>query len=196
MEGINEVLKMIRPYYQMMLIDLTQAYFHARISPTFQKFLFFQWNNKFYKFGVLPYGLVSGQCIFNRMTKAITYFLRKALVDILIYIDDSFLCASNAEILHHNAQLTLDIFKKCVFTINYRKLHLQPTTELEFIGFDIDTVKFEIRLTSHKRKTIEQLSRKLLRIKVVSIHELVSMCLLSQLHYTVNYITIDLSDLK
>ena len=41
MDGINEVLKMIRPFYQMISIDLTQAYFHARISSKFQKYLFF-----------------------------------------------------------------------------------------------------------------------------------------------------------
>ena len=126
----------------------------------------FQWNNESYKFCVLPNGLASGPRIFVHMTKAITCFLRKSLVDILIYIDDSFLCASNEIILRKNAQLTIDTFK------NQTKSHLQPTTELEFLGFDINTVKFQISLTSHKMTAIESFSRKIHNMKVVSIHEL------------------------
>ena len=156
----------------MISIDLTQAYFHAKISSTFQKYLFFQWNKESYKFCVLPNGLVSGPRIFVHMTKAITCFLRKSLVDILIYIDDSFLCASNEIILHKNAQLTIDTFKNCGFTINQTKSNLQLTTELEFLGFDINTVKFQISLTSHKRTAIESLSHKIHNMKVVSIREL------------------------
>ena len=105
------------------------------------------------------------------MTKAITCFLQKSLVDILVYIDDSFLCAPNEVLLRRNAQLTLDTFKNCGFMINHTKSHLQPTTELEFLGFDINTVKFQISLTSHKRKIIEQLSQKIYRLKAVSIRE-------------------------
>ena len=56
--------------------------------------------------------------------------------------------------------------------INHTKSHLQLTTELEFLGFDINTVKFQISLTSRKRKIIEQLSKKIYRLKAVSIREL------------------------
>ena len=69
-----------------------------------------------------------------------------------------FCVLQNEIILHKNAQLTIDMFKNCGFTINQTKSHLQPTTELEFLGFDINTVKFQISLTSHKRTAIESLS--------------------------------------
>ena len=73
-------------------------------------------------------------------------------MQILIYIDDSCLCASCAEVLEHRIKFTLDIFNKCGFTVNLDKSVLVPTQKLEFLGFLIDTINYTISVLPSKIK--------------------------------------------
>ena len=150
MDTINDVIKMISPHMVMASIDLTEAYFHLPIFEDHIPFMRFKWNEVMYEYCALPNGLCSGPRIFTKLTKAIMKYLRQKLIRILIYIDDTFLCAQTEHELQKNIGLTLDIFRKCGFTININKSHIKPTTELEFLGFILNTVEYSISLAREK----------------------------------------------
>ena len=175
MEGINEVIRMIQKDMKMISIDLKQAYFHVKISEKYQKYMTFSWKNQLYKFKVLPNGLASGPRLFVKLTKAISTNLRKNAVDILIYIDDTFLCAKDATLLERNKLKAIQVFENCGFTVNWKKSCLTPSTQLEFLGFLIDSSKMEIRLMDRKRKIIDRLGRKILKSNKVMIRFLAKM---------------------
>ena len=117
---IQDVMKMLSRNMVMASIDLTEAYFHLPIFHDHIPFLHFMWEEKMYEYCALPNGLCSGPRIFTRITKEIMKFLRKKkLIRILIYIDDTFLCAETIEELEENINITLDMFRNCGFTIKY-----------------------------------------------------------------------------
>ena len=150
MDTINDVIKMISPHMVMASIDLAEAYFHLPIFEDHIPFMRFKWNVVMYEYCALPNGLCSGPRIFTKLTKAIMKYLRQKLVRILIYIDDTFLCAQTEHELQKNISLTLDIFRKCSFTININKSRIKLTKELKFLGFILNTVEYSISLAREK----------------------------------------------
>ena len=193
MKGIYDVLKMVHKNFKMISIDLKQAYFHVAISQQDQKYMIFKFDGQYYKFCVLPNGLASGPRIFVRLSKVIAAYLHKKLIDILIYIDDSFMCADNEQILLRNRDVALQVFQSCGFTINYAKSQLSPTNELEFLGFEINTKTFCITLTKRKREIIFRLCKSAIQKDKISIRflaKIIGCCVATfpatdwgQLHY-------------
>ena len=160
MDTMNDVIRMISPQMVMASIDLTEAYFHLPIFEDHIPFMRFEWKGVMYEYCALPNGLCSGPRIFTKMTKAIMKHLRKKLIRILIYIDDTFLCATSKKELRKNIQITLDVFRECGFTININKSNITPTKELEFLGFILNTASYTISLGRPKRQKIYNLCRK------------------------------------
>ena len=83
--------------------------------------------------------------------------LRKQLIDILIYIDDTFLRAPTFSEMVSNLQLTGDLFQKCGLSINEEKSCITPSQCMEFLGFILNTIEFSILVTPQKRHNLCQL---------------------------------------
>ena len=169
MNTIQDVMKMLSRNMVMASIDLTEAYFHLPIFHDHIPFFRFMWEEKMYEYCALPNGLCSGPRIFTRITKEIMKFLRKKLTRILIYIDDTFLCAETVEELEENINITLNTFRNCGFTINTKKSKITPTTELEFLGFKLNSISYTITLLDSKHEKIHQLCTKVVRCKKITI---------------------------
>ena len=75
-------------------------------------------------------------------------------MQIVIYIDDTLVVASNVEQAIHDRDLVIKTLQKCGFTINYKKSYLTPSTVIEFLGFVLDSDKMTITLTEHKRQVL------------------------------------------
>ena len=84
------------------------------------------------------------------MTKSIASFLCLQRIQIVIYIDDTLIVASNRAQALKDHNCVIDTLEKCGFTINYKKSNLEPSTEIEFLGFVINSVDMTITLTEHK----------------------------------------------
>ena len=78
--------------------------------------------------------------------------LRTQLIDILIYIDDTFLRAPTFSEMVSNLQLTRDLFQKCGLSINEEKSCVTPSQCMEFLGFILNTIDFSILVTPQKRQ--------------------------------------------
>ena len=72
------------------------------------------------------------------------------MVTIVMYIDDTILLAPSLKELNLNMWLTIATLERAGFLLNYEKSMLKPSTRIEFLGFDIDSVKFQISLTKAK----------------------------------------------
>ena len=93
---------------------------------------------------------------FVSVTRPLLRILRKQNVTVFLFVNDSLICGQTVAILRRNVQLTLDLFERAGFLINYKKSQLQPTQQMEFLGFSIDSVAYTISLTSEKRTKIHR----------------------------------------
>ena len=96
--------------------------------------------------------------------------LRKALVDILIYIDDTFIRASTEKQALDSLNYTRELFEKCGLTINKKKSCMVPTTRMEFLGFIIDSVEYSIAITVGKRQNLRSIIENILASPRKKIH--------------------------
>ncbi|CAC5407366.1 unnamed protein product [Mytilus coruscus] len=68
--------------------DLKSGYFHYDVCTKQQTYLGFCWNNKFYCFTVLAFGLSSAPYLFTKCLRPIVKYWRENGVDIVLYLDD------------------------------------------------------------------------------------------------------------
>ena len=90
-------------------------------------------------------------------------YLRDRLVDILIYIDDTFLHAPTSAELSMNLATTLDLFDKCGLLVNKQKSCIVPTQRMEFLGFLFDSVEYTISVTDDKHQALLNLITKIVK---------------------------------
>lgn len=91
---------------------------------------------------------------FTKLLKPIYAELRKKGYYINVpYIDDLYVQHSQQE-CWANVKETVSLFQKLWFIIHLEKSAYQPTQELEFLGFIINSVTMTIRITKAKALTI------------------------------------------
>ena len=74
----------------MYKFDLSSGYFHLDICPQQQTFLGFRWNNRFYCFTVLVFGICTGPYIFTKCLRPMVKYWRENGIDVVLYLDDGF----------------------------------------------------------------------------------------------------------
>ena len=84
------------------------------------------------------------------------------MIDILIYIDDTFLCAPNCNEMLQKLQMTRNIFTACGLTINEEKSCLILTQKMEFLGFWLDSVSYSISVGQKKCSALSRLIKPIL----------------------------------
>ena len=92
--------------------------------------------------------------MFVRCTNPIMAHLRKMLIDIVIYIDDTFLRAPTSSELEKNLKITQELFAQCSLTVNVEKSCLVPSTCMGFLGFVLDSMAYTISVTAKKREAL------------------------------------------
>lgn len=172
MEGIHMLRDLLQPNDYMAKIDLKDAYFTIPIWKNHQKFLRFLWKDTQWKFMCLPFGLASAPHVFTKILKPIVGLLRKQGIRLIIYLDDILLMASTAETLSHHVALTVALLELLGFVVNYQKSQLNPVQSLEFLGFQINSVTFQISLPKDKVKNIKRECQKVLDHQTITVREL------------------------
>ena len=112
MPNIHTVMTMIKQYDKLISIDLSNAYSSLKIKDEHCKYLQFTFEGHHYMYLVLPNGIVIGPRVFVETTKAITRYLQKRGVNMIIYIDDTLLIHHNSEILCRHRDLAIDTFRR------------------------------------------------------------------------------------
>ena len=107
--------------------DLKFGYHHIDISEEFQTYLEFSWNEKYYRYTVLPFGVSSAQFIFTKCLRPIVKFWRQQGIKIVLHLDDGFVFASTKYeylTVSENFQISLS---KIGLLMNFEKSIFYPT---------------------------------------------------------------------
>lgn len=103
--------------------DLKSAYHHIMMHELDKEYLGFKWNNKYYVFKVLPFGISTAGYIFSKLMREIVKFWRTKGYKIVLYLDDGIGGASTfqeAKVVSSEIQGDLD---KLGFLIAEDKSH-------------------------------------------------------------------------
>ena len=128
------------------------------------KYSCFVWNEMFFQFKVLCFGVKNAPFTFNRLGQLFRKFFRG--VSIIIYIDDTLVISDTSDRCKEDAQ---DVVYKPVelgLPIKLEKCSLQPSHNLYFLGFLLRQLSEE-KLLNDKALCKESLSKNRMTMKLL-----------------------------
>jgi hypothetical protein len=162
MESIWTAIRLMTPNCFMASIDLKDAYYSVPIALEDQKYLKFEWDNTLYQFTCFPNGLACCPRKFTKLMKPVFAMLRQMGHQSSPYIDDSFLTGYSYEDCAANVVDTIQLFDKLGFVAHPDKSVFIPTQELVFLGFVLNSVTMQVRLTPDKATKLARACQDLL----------------------------------
>ena len=164
-EDLRAVLALVKKGDYMFSFDLKSGYHHVDIREGFQKYLGFSWatggKQKYYVFTVLPFGLSSACYMFTKLLRPIVRYWRANGLRIVVYLDDGI----GLEQQHEAAaasKFVQDTLHRCGLVANVTKSQWEPTSRLQWLGFDLNIAEGTIRVPEQK---VSQLKVLLIELK-------------------------------
>lgn len=169
LETLDSVLLGVRKGMFMVKLDLKSGYHHIPINEEHSKYLGFCWENKFYYFRVLPFGVTSGPFLFTKIFRPLIQRWRAKGILIYIYLDDLLILCDNPHKLRKNLFSVVSDLWNCGFVISADKCVLEFEKELTYLGFTINTDSFSISVPQQKlEKCLDALANGLAAFPVMT----------------------------
>ena len=156
----------------MASIDLKDAYYSVPITRKDRKYLRFLWQGNLFQFTCLPNGL---SCAPRKFTK----LLKPALSELHLrghissaYIDDMYLQGQTYKECVHNVIDSIARIDSLGLVAHPGKSVFNPSQQLEFLGFILNSVSMTIRLTPEKAAGLKTTCHALLTNPSPTIREL------------------------
>ena len=175
MDHLEVAADMLFPGAWLTSIDLKEAYYALPIHPEFQKYLVFQWENKFYKFSCLPFGLSSAPWIFTKTLRPIFHKFHEEGFSGFGYIDDSFIISQTVEEASSATRYLCDLFAKLGFRVHPEKSCLIPSNTLLFLGYELNSNEMTISPTKEKITKVKGKISQVLKTKKIQIRQVASL---------------------
>ena len=154
MKDLRTAIKLISPGDFLASIDLQDGYFSVPVHRSSQKFLKFKFENEYFKFICLPFGLCTSPFIFTKILKPVLKYLRGRGFLSVAYLDDLLCIAGSFEECVKNVSETIHLLQSLGFTVNFKKSKLIPTRICKYLGFILDTNKSILSLTGEKKENL------------------------------------------
>ena len=163
MQGLTRALNLMTKNCYMASIDWKDAYYTVPVDRRYQKLLRFIWKGQLWQFTCLPNGLSSGPRVFTKITKPIFSHLRKKGHLNAHYIDDSFLAGDSVDDCRANVIDTTELSRSCGFIVHPTKSVFEPTQQLTYLGFILNSVTMTVSLPANKADSIQKACASLLK---------------------------------
>ena len=151
MFNFKTALELISPGMWMASADLTDAYYSVLINKAQRKFLRFRLGHMLLEYQVLPNGLSPGPRIFTKLLKPIySEFAEKGYIG-FPYLDDSFVIGKTEAECRKAILELVYMFTRLGFKVNEEKSVLEPTRNITFLGFEINSISMQVSLTEEKK---------------------------------------------
>ena len=162
MDTLKSVLTLVYPGAYMCKVDIKDAYYSVPIAESDQKLLKFCYEGILYQFLGLPNGYTKGPRKFTKLLKPVLASLRKRGITLAAYLDDIIVIAKSYAECKRALLLLLEMLTNLGFVIHPKKSVFVPCTEMEFLGFIINSLDLSVRLTIDKKQTILHLCNDIL----------------------------------
>ena len=172
MDTLHTITKLIEKNCFMASIDLKDAYYSVPIAREDRKYLRFIWQDTLFQFTCLPNGL---SCAPRKFTK----LMKPALTDLHLrgyvssaYIDDLYLQGQTYTDCVHNVIDSVTRIDSLGLVAHPDKSVFNPSQQLEFLGFILNSVLMTICLTPEKAAGLKTACQALLTNPSPTIREL------------------------
>ena len=161
---------------QLAKIDIESAFRIVPIHPHDRHLLCISWNGSLYMDTVLPFGLRSAPKIFNALADALEWITLSRGATFLKHFLDDFITAGPAHTQEckQNLDLLVNTCEILGFPLAADKQE-GPATCLVFLGIEVDTTSFELRLPAHKLSRLKATLHKWSHLKTCRKKELQSL---------------------
>ena len=162
-------------------VDIESAFRNIPVHPDDRHLLGILWDTKLYIDTVLPFGLRSAPKIFNSVADALQWIAKQRGITYLEHFLDDFITvgAPHCNDCGHNLSLLENTCAFLGLPLKVEKCE-GPSTCLIFLGIELDTVKFELRLPAQKLKRLQSTLQRWCHLKCCTKRDLES--LVGQLH--------------
>ena len=120
-EGIDTVCDQLQVGDQFVSIDLKDGFHHVPVNEAFQTFLGFQWENVYYVFTFLCFGLNISPFYFNKTIRAVVQYIRSQGIRYSSFVDDGLLL-SKPKIIQSHKDFLLKTYLRLGFVINWEEI--------------------------------------------------------------------------
>ena len=161
---------------QLAKVDIKSAYRIIPVHPEDRLLLGMQWENKLFIDAALPFGLRSAPKILSAVAEVLEWRAKfEGVTDVLHYLDD-FLMISPAESPKGSQDLNiiLTLFDRLHVPVAPEKVE-GPTTQLTFLGIEMDTENMILRLPENKLSTLKEMIVEWLTRKSCTVRDLQSL---------------------
>jgi hypothetical protein len=173
MEGISTLKQMILEKDWMMKTDLTKAYHTVPIHPNSRHLLaYITEDGRLFQHRGTPFGPGPIPRTFTKLLKAALEPLRKLGIRLVVYIDDILTLGKTREECLLNTATLRSHLRKLGFLVNFEKSSSNPSQQIEFLGFKIDSLTMLLSLPPKKVHGIKYEARKWLKQKSGTIRQL------------------------
>ena len=125
----------------MTSLDYSDAYFHIPIHKRSWKFLRFHFQDKTYRFKVLPFGLSTAPIKFTCVVKEVKLMAQVRGIRIHQYLDDWLIRANTDEFCHQGTQFLLALSQKLGWVVSLQKSELEPKKIFDFLGYQYNLLQ-------------------------------------------------------
>ena len=171
MHGLHTAVDMIRHECWMGSVDLRHAYYSVSMDDRFRKYLRFRWNGLLYQYKAMPNGLACAPRYFTKILNPIFAHLRQQGHEVFQYLDDSFVVADSKQKCHDSLLALCTTLSDLGFVVHNDKSVLEPTKQLIFLGFQVDSQEMTVELTQDKERKFTRAATDVLEKSQCSIRE-------------------------
>jgi len=111
----------------------------------------------------LPNGLASASRLFTKLMKPVYSTLRSKGICLVGYIDDILILVDSPRELNLAVKETIFLLQSLGFFIHETKCNLEPSQEVKFLGFLINSVRMHVSMTTDKADKVRQACHALLK---------------------------------
>ena len=155
MDTLETALKLVYPGCVMASLDFTDAYYTIKVAFSDRKYLRFTLQGRVFEYTALPMGISSAPWLFTKILKVPLAYLRRNFgLTIIGYLDDTLLVDSQPDELTQKLVIAADLLQELGFMISTTKSVVQPCTQIEFLGFIIDSIAMQVTIPRGKADKI------------------------------------------
>lgn len=154
MEGVPALRDLIESNDYMVKIDLKDAYTVIPIHRDSRRFLVFENEGIVYQYKSLNFGLNVAPRIFSKILRYAIEPLREQGIRLVYYLDDICILHQDSSLLQDTAKRVILHLESLGFIINSAKSVLTPSHIQDYLGFQFNTKKMEIKVPDAKIKNL------------------------------------------
>ena len=148
---VNEVKQAGRGCH-VFKVDVSRAFRHVKVDPGDLDLLGLEWKGASYLDTCVPFGMRHGMQIFQRVSDAVRYMMRRRGHTVLNYVDD-FLGVGASRVARHSFDALQELMPQLGLDISVKKL-TPPSTIAVCLGIQINTVESTVSIPPEKLQKI------------------------------------------